>query len=936
VDPPFTPAFWLLVAIAVFAVPSARGALTTNEWTNSDGDKWETATDWSSGTPSLNNAAVGITNGFAPLVLSKSITIDGTTASGSPGSMTISNLSVSAPKVTIVTQTHQGLNDLLIQDTAPTPFRILSTLTLSNGGVIAVSNSTMRLDGAGSIVVLYNDGTINLNTGSLIWSNKIGELGVNGQGTLAVSNGMVLSGALEIGENPGAQGTINMGGGTNVSDGYMFVGYAGGSTGTVWQTGGLTVVTNALTRIGNNGIGQYTLSNGTWLARDVIVGFTAGAQGTLTVAGGTAAMVGPFNIAGGPSSSGYGTGTVLVTGGDFVITNQPQNVGLGSGDFIVDGTLVVTNGGTLLATNSFTFVGYHGSGILSNQGGVATFKDFDVGSLPGSRGTLSVAGGTLALSGVLTVGGSGSTGIVQITGGQLVVTNDPTSVGSGSGFVIDGSATVTNGGSITASNATTVVGNVGSGSFTELGGSTLFNTLVVGNLAGSQGTLTLNGGTNEVDHSLLVGFQSNATGAVWVTGGYLYVRPVFNTSLIVGDVGVGQMTVSNGLVSALAFQIGPNPSSAGTLTLAGGTMIVDEGGMTIAHAYATAGSIWVTGGQLLVTNGVGSIDLADTGSAQMTVSNGAVQFNSTSMGNAAGGSGTITVAGGTVSLNIFALGNSVGGTGTVWVTGGQVLATNKDLSTDAITIIGRFGFGQFTVSNGLFMTENVRIPQFTGAQGVFTIAGGTTTATNLVVGLSDCSATGTLVVTGGGLFVTNAAGNATLDIENGTFNLSGGSVVVDKMILTNPCAHFVRTGGTLMYGTVMLDPNGDADGDGIPNGYEQAHGLDPLDPADAAADNDGDGMSNLQEYEAGTDPNDSTSAFRITSINRTNNDLRITWMTGGGKTNALQATTIGNYATNGLADIFTVTNTTGTVTNYLDVGATTNSPSRFYRVRLVP
>jgi hypothetical protein len=31
-----------------------------------------------------------------------------------------------------------------------------------------------------------------------------------------------------------------------------------------------------------------------------------------------------------------------------------------------------------------------------------------------------------------------------------------------------------------------------------------------------------------------------------------------------------------------------------------------------------------------------------------------------------------------------------------------------------------------------------------------------------------------------------------------------------------------------------------------------------------------------------------------------------------------------------------VTNTIGAVTNYLDLGATTNVPSRYYRVRLVP
>jgi hypothetical protein len=55
----------------------------------------------------------------------------------------------------------------------------------------------------------------------------------------------------------------------------------------------------------------------------------------------------------------------------------------------------------------------------------------------------------------------------------------------------------------------------------------------------------------------------------------------------------------------------------------------------------------------------------------------------------------------------------------------------------------------------------------------------------------------------------------------------------------------------------------DADGDGIPDAWEVAHGLDPRDPSDAAADPDGDGSTNLQEYRAGTDPHDARSVLRL-------------------------------------------------------------------------
>ncbi|HUJ09991.1 MAG TPA: PKD domain-containing protein [Verrucomicrobiae bacterium] len=107
--------------------------------------------------------------------------------------------------------------------------------------------------------------------------------------------------------------------------------------------------------------------------------------------------------------------------------------------------------------------------------------------------------------------------------------------------------------------------------------------------------------------------------------------------------------------------------------------------------------------------------------------------------------------------------------------------------------------------------------------------------------------------------------------------------------------------------------------------------------ADGSVDADGDGQNNLAEYLAGTDPTNSISALRITSVVRQGNDLQVTWSTGLGKTDALQFTTgtlSGSFSTN-FADLFVVTNTTGTVTNYLDVGGATGA-TRYYRVRLVP
>ncbi len=60
--------------------------------------------------------------------------------------------------------------------------------------------------------------------------------------------------------------------------------------------------------------------------------------------------------------------------------------------------------------------------------------------------------------------------------------------------------------------------------------------------------------------------------------------------------------------------------------------------------------------------------------------------------------------------------------------------------------------------------------------------------------------------------------------------------------------------GTLAVLEIQVTTSGDTDGDGIPDDYEIAHGLDPNNPADAFDDPDHDGLTNLEEFQRGTDP----------------------------------------------------------------------------------
>jgi hypothetical protein len=113
--------------------------------------------------------------------------------------------------------------------------------------------------------------------------------------------------------------------------------------------------------------------------------------------------------------------------------------------------------------------------------------------------------------------------------------------------------------------------------------------------------------------------------------------------------------------------------------------------------------------------------------------------------------------------------------------------------------------------------------------------------------------------------------------------------------------------------------------------------------AEAAPDADpfGKGMSNTNQFLAGINPTNPASAFRIVSAVRQGSDILITWTTAGAHTNAVQATTgdeSGGYNTN-FTDIsgpVIITDSGDAATNYTDAGGATNSPSRYYRVRLVP
>ena len=470
-----------------------------------------------------------------------------------------------------------------------------------------------------------------------------------------------------------------------------------------------------------------------------------------------------------------------------------------------------------------------------------------------------------------------------------------------------------------------------------------------GNPSPGGGLLISSNSTLIVDGVMGGQFQDN--GAVVITGGSLIttncsLQVAAESSTMYGPSGF--LSVSNAIVQARDVALGTASEfgSSGTVELHGGTMTVSSS-LTLGLSEKNGGGIGsllvADGGELVVTNGStsitrgsitvenadflgGSVSLNGLLGADLIINNGTVNLNGQidigtgdqsvggvslnggllvvtndiiTMGGDFTGGGNFTVSDGiflgqTMFLSLGRLsiqsGTSilssnldVGFGGSVYIGGGQLFVTNAPMTLFS-------GNSQCIVTGGLLAANNIVLSSDNYGGGTLSVNGGSVTAsTGITVGNCASNVLGHLFVDGGQAIVTNAAHTAFIDVRNGQLVLSNGVLQVDKLVMTNSCSSFVHTGGTLIAGSVVLDSN----------------------------------------------------AFQITSVAREGNDLRVTWLMAPGSTNALQVSTGGShgrYVTNNFKDIFIVTNNTtaGTLTNYLDIGGATNTPSRYYRARLSP
>ena len=166
-----------------------------------------------------------------------------------------------------------------------------------------------------------------------------------------------------------------------------------------------------------------------------------------------------------------------------------------------------------------------------------------------------------------------------------------------------------------------------------------------------------------------------------------------------------------------------------------------------------------------------------------------------------------------------------------------------------------------------------------------------------------------------GANIPNAT-NATLALANVTSSQGGDYFVV----VTN-----MAGSATSVLATLTITSS-DTDGDGMPDAWEIAHGLN-WNVNDAMLDADGDRMRNRHEYEAGTDPQDPLSYLKVHQVPASG---QLTFLAISNKTYSVLHTDSLNTNL-----WLTLTNISARSTNRVEVvsDTSTNSTRRFYRLQ---
>lgn len=349
--------------------------------------------------------------------------------------------------------------------------------------------SPATVPATGSNAGILNGNTVQLSTNP---ASGIDQLLVNGVSTLDLTAQLAITGptgghGLYVGAN-GSSGTLNVGSGGNLgitggnfgigrgqtglvtlaaggaitasSVNEFHLGWDGGGTGTITQTGGtFTKTGGGDLRIGAfGGSGVYNISGGTANMENLRISFAGSGTGSVNQTGGIVNNTGElavgwassgnatYNISAGSLTSsqrirfgiGDGVRTNLInqTGGSVTVTDGRIDIGETAGPtntYSISGGTVTVNGDGRVLVGAFN----DSTGNLDVSGtGVVDVSGVVLGDGGSAAGTVNLNGGTVRTNRIVS-GGSSSTQHLNLNGGTIVAKSSEGNMISGSNLVVD-------------------------------------------------------------------------------------------------------------------------------------------------------------------------------------------------------------------------------------------------------------------------------------------------------------------------------------------------------------------------------------------------------------------------------------------------------------------------------------------------------------------
>jgi hypothetical protein len=607
-------------------------------------------------------------------------------------------------------------------------------------------------------------GTLTVNGFTVIGGKDNGPDSTYGNGTFNQWDGTHRTGGLWLGDTVGSIGTYNLFSGGLITDYWNVIGARG--TGIFNQYDGTYTASGPL-EVGGAGNGTYNLADGILSTNGTIVGnwgtgtFNQGLDpdtGDITP-GGTHTVNGDLVFgANGGTSGTYNlyNGALNVTGNTFVgffgtgaftqSSGTHTTSGLVLGQFKgSSGTYALSGDGYLSIANDI-YLGVEGTGsFIQNDTSTVEANNLFIGT-SGGAGTYELRGGSLSLTGVVSVGYSGigtftQSGGTHTVSGNLVLGEQQT--GSGGTYLLSGDSSV-----FLQVGGNELIGWEGTGTFTQDGGiHTVAGDLNLAQGAPTEGYFNLNGGNLSVDGSLNIGHDG--VGIFTQNGGTNTV----GWNLVLGNnaTGNGTYVLENGTLEVSGSFRGGEGTS---------TFIIDGQPRNGITGY----SLTYPDETLSLTNFIVGSASGKTGLFTLPAGKN-LSTNWIDVGS--GGTGTFNQTGGTTMVNnVLVIGRNTGALGTYTLSGDNAVTLRTGQ-----THIGAFGTGILTQSGGTHTTGTLVLGYNTGGTGTYEMTDGTLTAADRVVigmdGTGTFTQTGGTVTTGSMVIAQNSGGSGLYDFRSG-------------------------------------------------------------------------------------------------------------------------------------------------------------------------